>query len=134
VLAYEASGRQPTFLNLRAWTFNVTEGVLSVRTKKNLRRKLVATVGLLNIKISISTEYPEQEMMDALCKIVMVSRRGDCILLRKSPDGAHFERIGTGCEFERYKIDSWRENFKRGGLTPGILESAGAREEDIVIG
>jgi hypothetical protein len=134
VLAYEASGRQPTFLNLRAWTFNVTEGVLSVRTKKNLRRRLVATVGLLNIKISISTEYPEQEMMDALCKIVMVSRRGDCILLRKSPDGAHFERIGTGCEFERYKIDSWRENFKRGGLTPGILESAGAREEDIVIG
>jgi hypothetical protein len=134
ILAYEASGRQPTFLRLRAWSFNVVAGVLSVKSKKNLRRKLVATVGPLNIKISISTEYPEQEMMDALCKIVVVSKRGDCLLLRKSTDGAHFERIGTGCEFERYKIDSWREHYKRGGLTPGILGTAGAKEEDILIG
>lgn len=133
ILAREASGCQPMFLRLHAWSFDVVRESLSLRWDAISYchiMTLMSTTSRSVFKLRVdSSNYPENELLEILHKVVLLSGYGDCLFLRKSPGQAYFERIAIGYLNQGASGGKWKPLEKS-----ELLEITGAVREEIVIG
>jgi hypothetical protein len=76
-----------------------------------------------------NSNYPENELLEILHKVVLLSGSGSCLFLRKSPGEAYFERIAIDFFSQGAPGGKWKPLEKS-----ELLKITGAVCGEIVIG